>query len=132
MKAKARGFTLIELVVVVAIVAILAAIALPSYRNFILRTHRADAKELAMRIAATEERNFTNQNNYTTLAALGMSNVSENKYYTAAVVLANANQTYTITLTPAGMQVGDKCGNLTINNTGAKAFTGDESNGKCW
>ncbi len=44
MRNKMRGMTLIELVVVVAIIALLATIAVPSYRQFLLRSHRAEAK----------------------------------------------------------------------------------------
>src|SRR5690606_11790491 len=59
-----RGFTLIELMIVVAIVAILAAIAYPSYINYIQRTRRADGHEMLMRMAAAQERYYTNYNHY--------------------------------------------------------------------
>ncbi|MBA8883878.1 type IV pilin protein [Dokdonella fugitiva] len=136
MNRKVRGFTLIELVVVVAIVAILAMISYPSYRNYVLRAHRADGKELAMRIAAAEERFFTNRNRYTNditgATGLNMQDVSEKGYYKASVQTGNGDQTFVLTLDPQGMQVPDKCKKLTINNTGFKDKTGDESNGKCW
>jgi type IV pilus assembly protein PilE len=135
MKATTKGFTLIELVIVVAIVAILAAIVLPSYRNYVFRAHRADGKELAMRVAAAEERYFTNRNVYTGNIVSDLqftSDKSEKGYYTVAVNPANADQTYEMRLSPAGTQVDDKCGVLIINNTGFKSFSGDETNGKCW
>jgi type IV pilus assembly protein PilE len=136
MNSRTRGFTLIELVVVVAIIAILALIAYPSYRNYVFRAHRADGKEFAMRIAAAEERYFTNFNRYNSdLPTLGFaSTLSEKGYYSATVTLQNAEQTYLITLAPASGQVGDKCGNLTINNTGFKDWTGAKppTNGNCW
>ena len=132
MKKPFAGFTLIEMLVVVAIVAILAAIAYPSYQNYIMRTRRADAKELAVRIAATEERYFTNLNRYADLATIGIGTTSEKGYYQAAVVTGNGDQTYVLTLTPQGVQAADACGNLTINNTGYKDKSGAETNGKCW
>jgi len=127
-----RAFTLIELMIVVAIVAILAAIAYPSYTNYVYRTRRADGKEFLLRIAAAQERYYTNLNNYASMATLGLGTTSEKGYYTVAVALANSNQTYTLTATPQGSQSGDQCKNLTITNTGYKSQSGAETNGKCW
>lgn len=135
MNIRAKGFTLIEMLIVVAIVAILAAIAYPAYQNYVMRTRRADGKELAMRIAAAEERYFTNLNTYADLATLGsVDTTSEKKYYTAAVEVGNGGQTYLLTLTPQGAQQPDKCANLTINNTGFKDWSGAHppTNGACW
>lgn len=135
MNIRAKGFTLIEMLIVVAIVAILAAIAYPAYQNYVMRTRRADGKELAMRIAAAEERYFTNLNTYADLATLGsVDTTSEKKHYTAAVRVDNGGQTYLLTLTPQGAQLSDKCGNLTINNTGFKDWSGAHppTNGACW
>ena len=133
MNSRAKGFTLIEMLIVVAIVAILATIAYPAYQNYIQRTRRADGKELAMRIAAAEERYFTNLNRYTTdLSAVAVGSTSEKAYYTAVVTTDHDDQTYLITLTPQSPQDADACGDLTINNTGFKGFSGAESNGKCW
>jgi len=135
MNIRAKGFTLIEMLIVVAIVAILAAIAYPAYQNYVMRTRRADGKELAMRIAAAEERYFTNLNTYADLTTLGsVDTTSEKQYYTAAVAVGNGGQTYLLTLTPQGAQLSDKCGNLTINNTGFKDWSGAHppTNGACW
>ena len=134
MTARTRGFTLIEMMIVVAIIAILATIAYPSYTNYVQRTRRADGKDLAMRIASAQERFYTNRNRYTSEIQddLNVRPESDKGHYTAAVVLANGDQTYTLTLTPQAPQDIDKCGNLTINNTGFKDWSGDESNGKCW
>lgn len=138
MNSRAKGFTLIEMLIVVAIVAILAAIAYPAYQNYIQRTRRADGKELAMRIAAAEERYFTNFNKYSSDLAgdIHVESTSEKKYYTAEVALDNADQSYVITVTPDPSlpQSGDACGALTINNTGFKDWSGAHppTNGNCW
>ena len=53
MKSRSRGITLIELVIVIIIVGLLAAIAIPGYRQFVLRSHRAEAKTALMNLAST-------------------------------------------------------------------------------
>ncbi len=60
------GFTLIEAMIVVAIVAILAAVALPSYRDYILRGRLADASNGLATIRAQMERHFQDNRTYAT------------------------------------------------------------------
>ncbi|MBX3692093.1 type IV pilin protein [Dokdonella sp.] len=130
-----RGFTLLELMIVVAIIAVLAALAYPSYTRYVERTRRADGRELLMRISAAQERFFTNRNRYAaTFTDLSVSDTSEKGYYRVTIGgLGTNNQTYTLTATPQAPQNNDSCGALTINNTGFKAAPSDTgSNGACW
>lgn len=130
---KIRGFTLIEMLIVIAIIAIIAAIALPSYNRYVEKSRRADGREVLMRVAAAQERFYTNRNSYAaTLADLSAGAASEGGYYTVGIALGAGDQTYTLTGTPAGPQVNDKCLNLTLTNAGIKGHSGDESNGDCW
>lgn len=131
---RARGFTLIELMIVVAIIAIIAAVAYPSYTNFVMRSRRADGRELLMRIGAAQERFYTNNNRYTSnLADLSLGGASEQGFYQLqGPVVGATGQTYTLTAAPQGPQAIDRCGNLTLNNLGARGMSGNETNGKCW
>jgi type IV pilus assembly protein PilE len=137
----ARGFTLIELMIVVAVIAILASLAYYNYGRYAFRTRRADGREMLMRMAAAQERFFTNFNVYSasitnpaTAGGLGFTSAtSEKGYYTIGVVLGAGNLTYVLAATPAGAQVGDTCGILTLTDTGVKAPTGSPgNNGNCW
>lgn len=133
--SRMRGFTLLELMVVVAIIAILASIALPSYTNYTFRARRADGQQLLLNIATAQERYYSTYNRYSaTLTDFGYSGTaaSESGHYTLAITLSNGSQGFTALAKPDGVQATDKCGNLTLTNTGVKGKSGDESNGSCW
>jgi type IV pilus assembly protein PilE len=132
-----RGFTLLELMIVVAIIAILSAIAIPSYGRYAIRAHRVDGQELLMRIANAQERFYATNNHYGALTELGYTDpaVSEKKYYNVTMVPAAAStaaQAFTATATPTTAQANDDCKNLTINSAGVRASSGTTSNGSCW
>ena len=66
-RSASAGFTLIEVMITVAIVAILAMVALPSYRDYILRGHLVDASNGLATIRAQMERHFQDNRSYATV-----------------------------------------------------------------
>ena len=64
MKPKSAGMTLIELMIVVAIVALLASIAVPSYRQYVLRANRTEATTALLQLAAAQEKFYLQNNTY--------------------------------------------------------------------
>ena len=77
-----RGFTLIELMVVVVIVGILAAVAYPAYTSHIQRSRRADAMKLLTAVTQAQERYRGNRSAFApTLAALGFPETPLTNYY---------------------------------------------------
>jgi type IV pilus assembly protein PilE len=132
--ARVRGFTLLELMIVVVIIAILAAIAIPTYGRYAIRAHRVDGHEVLLRIANAQERFYSTNNHYGSLTELGYTSQSEKGYYSVSMnpAAASTTQTFTATATPVGGQAKDDCQNLTINNAGVKASSGTTTNGSCW
>ncbi len=106
--AQARGFTLIELMIVVAIVAIIAAVALPNYFGSVRKSRRADAITALNQIAQAQERWRANNVSYTTdltSAGLNVANPSSG-YYTLQASGASGTG-YTATAAAAGAQLKD-------------------------
>ena len=147
LRRAAKGFSLIELMIVVAVIAILASVAYYNYSRYAFRTRRADAREMLLRVAAAEERFFTNTNTYATSTAdignapplgLGLSTTSAGGHYTisAAQGTCGDNTCYVLTATPVSgdVQANDACDALTYDNVGNKGWTGADppTNGNCW
>lgn len=129
--AAGRGFTLVELVVVMAIAAILAAIAIPNYGEYVLRSNRSSAQAFISDVATRQAQFFLDRRTYaTTVAALNMPVPPEvaTRYSVAIAVVDGPPLAYTVRATPTGPQLKDRCGALTIDQAGNK--TADAT--RCW
>lgn len=115
-----KGFTLIELMIVVVVLGILAKIALPAYQESVKKGRRAAAQSHLMEIAQREQQYLLDARAYaSTLTALGVTTPTDvAKYYTIKVDVAGAPPSFTITATAQGTQASD--GDLTLDSTGAK------------
>ena len=133
---KSKGFTLIETLVVLALIATTAAIAIPNYREYVLRAGRTEARNMLLDIAARQERFRYNSPVYAaTLALLGLPTpyLSENRKYSltmTVVAAAGVPSTYVLTAVPQANQIPDKCGFLRLNNVGVQ--TSQNSVPNCW
>lgn len=141
MHRREEGVTLIELLTVVVVLGILAAIAVPSYRSYLMRTNRSDAKSALMQLQAAQEKFFLQNNGYTDLVdtapptGLGLSKVTANGYYSLSIQVAGDKQSYTAQADPtsAGGQNSDaKCGSFTLTDAGKRGVTGSQDSAQCW
>ncbi|MES5815661.1 type IV pilin protein [Pseudoxanthomonas sp. Soil82] len=130
----AAGFTLLELMIVIAVVAILASIAVPSYQEQVRKSRRAQAKADLAEYMQGAERFFTVNNTYVGYALPTLQSPREPgaaARYTLALTTQNATQ-LVVTATAVGAQADDRCGNLSVSNTGLKTESGAASLAECW
>jgi type IV pilus assembly protein PilE len=153
-----RGFTLVELIVAMVILATLAAIAIPSYNQYVLKSHRTEAKAALMDAASLEERYFSTSNLYTNNAmqlGYGVAGPPPSipvgtGYYVISIINSSVPiaptaavpggtpATFTITVVPApgSMQVNDtQCAVFTINSAGQQTALnsgGTDNTANCW
>lgn len=130
-----RGFTLIELMVVVAIVAILAAVAIPSYADYVQRSRIISATSALSDVRVKMEQYYLDNRTY--LAGGGACGIDATKSSSTsfAITCAAAANTYTVTAT------GQAAGNMqnftyTIDQSGVKttvsAPAGWVKTAGCW
>jgi type IV pilus assembly protein PilE len=123
-RPRVRGFTLIEVMIVVAVVAILAAIALPSYNEAVRKGRRGQAKSDLVEAAQLTERFRTINGTYGGVGNIPGLPTASPKTGTAYYDIAIGNRsatTFKLTATPrAGAQANDRCGVLSIDQAGVK------------
>ena len=136
---KTSGFTLIELMIVVAIIAILVAVALPSYRSYVIKAKRPDATNMLTDIANQQIQYFMDNRAYGTVAQLGLATtgcgtdaVSNEGFYCINIALTGT-AFYKLTATPTskcGQDQDTECATITYDSTEKKDSTGGGT--QCW
>lgn len=123
-----KGFTIIEIIIVVAIIGVIAAIAVPSYDKYVVRTNRTAVQTEMVRLSQELQRyQVANRNSFTGADSKikGVRNTSfpeGSAHYTINIQIVDNGRTWTLTATPSSAkQRGD--GNVVLNSRGQKCWT---------
>jgi type IV pilus assembly protein PilE len=115
-----KGFTLIELMIVVVVIAILASIAIPSYREYVIRGNRRAAQAAMLELVTREHQLFAANREFGDEADLQLPPEIGDNYTLDITLDAGPPPTFSIELTPkpGGRQASDVT--LTVNSDGVK------------
>lgn len=130
-----KGFTLIEIMIVVVIIGVLASIAMPSYQEYTRKGYRTEGQAFLNDAAARQERFFSQNRSYVTntqltklgLPANGLS--ATDRYKIKLAVGTSADGGYVLTAEPTFSD--PKCGNLVLNAVGVRTVSSGDKN-YCW
>lgn len=137
---KVRGFSLIELMVVVAIVGILAAISYPSYVEYVKKGKRAEAKAALLEAVQNLERYYSANGTYLNVAGDALAAVftvsvpsSGTANYSVQVVGTPTRNAYQMEAARSGSMASDACGDFRITQAGARTLNSNtKSLSECW
>lgn len=117
-----KGFTLIELMITIVIIGILASIAIPSYREYVIRGNRRAAQAAMMELVAREHQIFVANRQFADESTLALPPEVADKYDLDITLGAGPPPAFLIQLSPKGTMAGDVT--LTVNSDGVKTPTG--------
>ena len=128
------GFSLIELMIALAVISILASIAYPNYMEYLQRARRAECASVLLGQANAMERRFSTTNSYVGALPGPVQCPADGGPSSYVLGFAEGEPTaltFVIQAVPAGAQTGDRCGTLSIDNTGLKKASGMTTR-QCW
>jgi type IV pilus assembly protein PilE len=131
MRRSNRGFTLIEIMIVIAIIGIIITIGYPSLTEYVKKGRRTEVAGLLSEQAQILERYYSKNNVYTN--ATGLS--AGNDFYTITPTLTDQTFLLTAARKVGSAMAADKCGDFTLTNTGVRGMAGAASGlttKQCW
>jgi type IV pilus assembly protein PilE len=127
--SRQHGFTLIEVMIALVMVAILAAVALPTYRDQLRKSARAQAQAFLTDMASRQQQYLVEKRAYAlSMTSLGMAAPAavDSAFAIAVAAVDGPPPTFVITATASGDQAKDACSVMTIDNAG------NRTPASCW
>ncbi|MCU0071939.1 prepilin-type N-terminal cleavage/methylation domain-containing protein [Pseudomonas koreensis] len=118
MRRSNRGFTLIEIMIVIAIIGIVITIGYPSLTEYVKKGRRADVVSTLSEQAQILERFYSKNNVYTGVTGLSTGN----DFYTITPTITDQTFLLTATRKTGTAMAADKCGDFTLTNTGVRSM----------
>jgi type IV pilus assembly protein PilE len=131
MRRSNRGFTLIEIMIVIAIIGIVMTIAAPSLTEYVKKGRRTEVAGLLSEQAQILERFYSKNNVYTGITGLSTGN----DFYTLTPTLTDQTFLLTAARKTGTAMATDKCGDFTLTNTGVRSMvnaTAGLTTKDCW
>jgi len=139
-----RGVTLLEILTAIVVLAVLVAVAIPTWQRHILRTRRAEAKEMLSRVQIAQEQFFGRNARYATAeelsrpapAGLELAAITRNTNYQLSLETAADGLAFSATARATAAQSADEhCVTFTIDHVGMRTAAnaaGADHSGDCW
>jgi len=129
-----KGFSLIELMIVVAVIGILASVAYPAYQDYVIRSKRGDAMSSLAALRIEQEKYRANNSSFASAAALGYPRASRDEYWTINIV-SQGTSDFLATAYPVS-HTDEDCPFFAVDRSGPESAYNDGSdtaaNSSCW
>lgn len=127
-----KGFSLIEILLVLLMIAILACLGIPSWQRYLREARRADARASLLQIALLQQQYLANHARYGNLTQLGIIPISSQGYYQLRIRKHDRPLNFIATAIPVGSQALDSCGVFAINQEDRVTDQIQYANNACW
>lgn len=127
-----KGFSLLELMIVMSLMALLTALAVPNYQQYLQRNYRTEAIQVMLGVAACQHNIFAAEFRFDTRRCLPESAVTHYRFRIEPQDTASTS-VFTVIASPMGEQQQDKCQELSLDQSGWREISGEEHlQRKCW